>query len=154
MINLLHHHHPNVSQAWFAEDATAAGQLTPLLQWWKQLLSLGPLYGNHSNAPKRYFIVKPQLYDSAKQLFQDTNVQITCHDQRHLGAAIGTQLFTEKYASKKVKIWSNVILSLSSITETHPHIAYCAFVYGVIPKWNYVMQTIKSMGSLFQPLEK
>ena len=39
------HHHRNVSQAWFADDATAAGQLIPLsyMQWWKQLLSLGPL---------------------------------------------------------------------------------------------------------------
>ena len=36
--------------------------------------------------------MQPQLYDSAKQVFQDTNVQITCHGQRHLGAAIGTWL--------------------------------------------------------------
>ena len=32
--------------------------------------------------------------------------------------------------------------------------AYCAFVHGVIPKWNYVMRTIESAGSLFQPLEE
>ena len=104
--------------------------------------------------PKHTLLLSHSSMTQAKQLFQDTNVQITCHDQHHLGAAIGTQLFTEKYVSKKVKIWSNEILSLSSITETHPHIVYCAFVYGVIPKWNYVMQTIKFMGSLFQPLEK
>ena len=76
--------------------------VTPLLQWWKQLLSLGPLYGFHPTAAKTYLTVKPQLYDSAKQLFQDTNIQITCHGQCHLSAAaaaaIGTQLFTEEYA--------------------------------------------------------
>ena len=97
LINSLHHHQPDVSQAWFADDATAAGQLTSLLQWWRQLLSLGPLYGYYPNATKTYLIVKPQLYDSTKQIFQDTNVQITCHGQRHLGAAIGTRLFTEEY---------------------------------------------------------
>ena len=32
LIDSLHHHHQNVSQAWFADDATAGGQLTPLLQ--------------------------------------------------------------------------------------------------------------------------
>ena len=111
LIDLLHHHHPNVSQAWFVDDATAAGQLTPLLQWWKQLLSLGPLYGYHPNAAKPYLIVKPQLYDSAKQIFQGTNIQ-TCHGQRHPGAAIGTQLFTEEYVSKKVKVWSDKVLYL------------------------------------------
>ena len=26
LINLLHHHQPDVSQSWFADDATAAGQ--------------------------------------------------------------------------------------------------------------------------------
>ena len=133
LINSLCHHQLDVSQAWFADDATAAGQLTPLLQWWKQLLSLGPLYGYHPNAAETYLIVKPQLYDLAKHLFQDTNVQIMCYGQRHLGAAIGTRLFTEEYVTKKV-IWSDEILTLSSIAETHPHSAYCAFVHGVIPK--------------------
>ena len=33
VIDSLHHHHLGVSQAWFVDDATAAGQLTPLLQW-------------------------------------------------------------------------------------------------------------------------
>ena len=33
--------------------------------------------------------------------------------------------------------------------DAYPHSAYCAFVHGMIPKWNYVMQTIESVGSLF-----
>ena len=44
LINSLRHHQLDVSQTWFADDATAAGQLTSLLQWWKQLLSFGRLY--------------------------------------------------------------------------------------------------------------
>ena len=61
---------------------------------------------------------------------------------------------TKEYVSKKVKIWSDEIFTLSSIVETHPHSAYCAFVHGLIPKWNYLMRTIESVGSLFQPLEE
>ena len=57
--SLCHHQQLDVSQAWFVADATAAGQLTPLLQWWKQIFSLGPLYGYHPNATKPYLIVKP-----------------------------------------------------------------------------------------------
>ena len=76
-----------------------------------------------------------------------------CHGQRHLGAAIRTWLFTEEYVFRKVKTWSDELLTLSSIAETHPHSAYCAFVHGVVSKWNYVMHTIESVGSLFQPLE-
>ena len=90
---------------------------------------MGPFYGYQPNAAKTYLIIKLQLYV----------VQVTFHSQCHLGAAIGTRLFTEGYVSKKVKIWSDEILTLSSIAETHPHSTYWAFVNGVIPKWNYVM---------------
>ena len=43
-----------------------------------------------------------------------------------------------------------------AFAETYPHNTYCAFVHGVvyILKCNYVMQTIESVGSLFQPLEE
>ena len=124
-----------------ADDATAVGQLLPL----------SPLYGYYPNATKTYLIVKSQFFDSAKQL---TNVQVTCHGQRRLGAIIGTQLYTEECVSKKVKKWSDEILTFTSIADNHPQSASCAFVHGVVPKWNYVMRAIKSVGSLFHPLEK
>ena len=84
-----------------------------------RLLSLGPLYGYYPNANKTYFIVKLQLYNSEKQLFQDNDIQVTCHSQRHLDAAIGSWLFTEEYVSKKVKTWSDELLTLSSISESY-----------------------------------
>ena len=105
------------------------------------------------NAIKTYLIVKPQYLDSATALFQGTNVQITCLGQWHLGAAIGSRSFTEEYVSKKVKLWCNEILTLSTIAKTHPHSTYAAFVHGVLCKWNYVMHTVDLVGSLFQPLK-
>ena len=59
LINHLHQLQPDISQVWYANDATAAGQLEPLLQWWKLVSSMGPLYGYFSNAIKTYLIVKP-----------------------------------------------------------------------------------------------
>ena len=38
----------------------------------------------------------------AQTLFSDTNIQIPCEGQCHLGAAIGTRSFTESYVSKKI----------------------------------------------------
>ena len=39
LINHLHQSQPDISQGWFADDATAAGQLKPHLQWWKLVSS-------------------------------------------------------------------------------------------------------------------
>jgi len=42
------------TQVWFADDtaAAAAGSLVDLLDWWKQLSTLGPGYGYYVNAAK------------------------------------------------------------------------------------------------------
>ena len=44
-------------------------------------------------------------------------------------------------------------INSTAIAKTHPHSAYGAFVHGILHKWNYVMRTIESVGSLFEPLE-
>ena len=77
-------------------------------------------------------IVKPELADEAKKMFENTNVQISTNGQRHLGAAIGTQEFIEAYAAQKIEKWVNEIESLTEIACTYPHAAYAAFVHGAI----------------------
>jgi len=103
---------------------------------------------------KTCLIVKPDQFNSAQTLFNGINVQISCEGQRHLGAAIGSRSFTESYISKKVKMWSDEILRLSKIAETYPHSAYSAFTLSVWHHWSYVMRTIESVGTYFQPLKE
>ena len=62
LICSLHQSQPDVSQVWYADDATAAGQLSPLLHWWKHLLKYGPMYGYFPNAAKTSLIVKPDQH--------------------------------------------------------------------------------------------
>ena len=114
------------------------------------LQSIGPLYGYYPSAPKTHLIVKPK---SANTIFEGSNIQITCHGECHLGAALGDNTFVTKYVSSKVKKWTDEILLLSDIAKTYPHNAYVAFVSGVIHKWNYVMRTIGSIAPLFHSLE-
>jgi len=59
LICSLHHYQLNISQIWFADDTTAARQLTPLLNWWKYLLCQGLLYGYFPNSAKAHLIVLP-----------------------------------------------------------------------------------------------
>ena len=46
------------TQVWFADDAAAAGSLVDLLNWWKQLSTLGLGYGYYMNAVKSWLVVK------------------------------------------------------------------------------------------------
>jgi len=42
LIQALRHCQSNIFQVWYTDDATAAGNLQSLFQWWKHILHLGP----------------------------------------------------------------------------------------------------------------
>ena len=153
LIDKLRDAEPNARQVWFADDATAAGRLATLHQWWQHVTTIGPDFGYYPNASKTHLVVKPELVSKAKKMFENTEVQISTNGQRHLGAAIGTHEFIEAYAAQKIEKWVNEIESLTAIAHTHPHAAYAAFVHGVIGRWLYLMRTINISSSIFQPLE-
>jgi hypothetical protein len=50
-------------------------------------------------------VVKPEFENVANNAFAGTDVRITTHGKRHLGAAIGSKTFTEEY--NKVHEWSS-----------------------------------------------
>ena len=43
---------PSVKQVWFVDDATAAGRLASLYQWWEHITTIGPYFGYYPNAGK------------------------------------------------------------------------------------------------------
>ena len=42
----------NLSQVWYADDATAVGKISTLRDWRDQIVARGPSYGYHANASK------------------------------------------------------------------------------------------------------
>ena len=42
----------SIRQTWYADDATAAGSISALKEWWQDLCKLGPAYGYFVNAKK------------------------------------------------------------------------------------------------------
>ena len=124
----------DVRQAWFADDATAAGSLSGLRKWRSDLVKLGPAYGYHVKPSKSWLIVKPDYFNLAKEVFADCGVGITAEGKRHLGAAIGSRAFVEQYVNDKVDYWVSCVRKLSAIAMTHPHVAYCTFTHGLVGK--------------------
>ena len=64
----------SVTQAWYADDASACGSLGNLRLWWNQVSQLGPQFGYFPNSKKMWLVVKEQFLDVACQLFSDTSV--------------------------------------------------------------------------------
>jgi len=58
-----------VSQMWYADDASAGGSLLNLRSWWDYVVRLGPEFGYNPNASKTCLIVKSQHLCKAKVCF-------------------------------------------------------------------------------------
>ena len=144
---------PDVHQVWFADDATSASSCSNLKAWWDDLSSRGPAFGYFPNASKSYLVVKEEHEASARQLFMDTDVQITTDGKQHLGAAIGSKSFTEEYVCRKVQEWVTEIKRLAEVARSQPHAAFSAFTHGLSSRRLYLMRTIPDICDLLLPLE-
>ena len=134
MIHLLNQ---PIKQVWYADDATAGGELHHLHGWLNQLLSCGPMYGYHANASKTWLAVKEEHLPLTTDLFADSGVQFTVEGRRHLGAALGTNSSTKAYVSNKVQELVQEVDHLSSFATSQLDAALAALTHSLISNWSF-----------------
>ena len=139
---------------WYADDSSAGGKIEGIKIWWDTLLEQGPKYGYYPKASKTVLIVKnSEDLDLAQKVFSGTGIKIESEGERHLGAAIGSEVFKNKYVSDKVHKWCQDIKLLSSIAVEEPQAALTAYTKGICHRWTFIQRTIPGISHLFQPLE-
>ena len=88
-------------QLWFADDASAGGDLTDLMAWWKKLNQLGPAFGYYPNASKTWLVVKEEHLELAQELFAAQGVKVATSGHKRLGSAIGDETYMDIFFQKK-----------------------------------------------------
>ena len=144
---------PDVKQVWYVDDTSAAGHLISLRRWWENLQSSGPNYGYHANACKMWLITKQQPLSQAKELFQDTGVNITSQGRPYLGATLGSEEFCDQFVEEKVKKWQEELTLLAKVAVPQPHATFAAFgfTHGFIHKFTCLSRTTPFKENLLQP---
>ena len=66
-----------VKQCWFADDASGAGRVTQIKDWWDALNILGPNLGYFPKGEKCWIIVKPDKEKSVRESFHGTAIGVT-----------------------------------------------------------------------------
>ena len=154
LIDALHESVPEVKQVWLADDASAAGSLVSLRNWFDKLEREGKHHGYLVNGSKSWLIVKtPELELLAKEIFGDS-VNITSEGKRHLGAVIGSEEYKKVFCEEKVNSWVRELTTLCEIAETHPHVAYSAYTKGYRSKFTYFLRTIENFDTFVEPVDK
>ena len=86
-----------VKQCWYADDASAGGELHHIKVWWDNLTQLGPPYGYFPNPEKTWLIMKDEHFEAASTTFAGSDIQLTKHGRVYLGSAIGSADFSEAF---------------------------------------------------------
>ena len=142
-------------QCWFADNAASGGYLKCLREWRYLLTKKGPQFSYYPNAVKTFLLVKPEKYNEAANVFQDTGVEITCTGRRYLGGTLGTRAFEIEAMKAKVTQWVLEIRDFPKVAETQPHAAYAAFTHSLIGRWTYSMRVFAmSADEVLKPLEE
>ena len=87
---LIHRLNGIAKQVWYADDSAAGSSLERLRRWWDLLEEIGPHYGYFPNGSKTYIVAKPEVAETAKEVFQGTGISISTEGRSYLGGAIGT----------------------------------------------------------------
>ena len=154
ILRILRQQVPEVKQVWLADDATGAGKLAPLKEWWVKIAKEGTKFGYHVKPSKSWLVLKDSnKLQQTEELFRDFPINITVEGKRHLGAAIGTLDFKNKYMSEKVNKWCTEMENLTEVAKSQPHAAYSAFIHGQQHKFTYFLRTIAGISSCLEPLD-
>ena len=144
----------DVTQTWYADDASAGGRTPDLRVWWDSLVSWGPHYGYNPNPGKTWLVTKPEHFPAAEEHFLGSGVNISTQGHRHLGVPLGSKSFVEEFIRDKISCWGSEIKRLSEIAKVQPQVAYAVFTHALTNRWTFLMRTVPGTHRLLQPLEE
>jgi len=140
------------TQMWYADDASACGELSHLLDWFKLLQHHGPSYGYYPNPSKCCLVVDHKSVSAATAVFGHLDIEIvTSH--RFLGGFLGDSDSSAEFVTSKVQKWVSSVRHLSEIAVSQPQAAYAAMTKSLQCEWTYLQRVIPSCDTLFAPLE-
>eukprot|EP00794_Sanderia_malayensis_P014696 gene14696-biopygen11793 len=119
-----------IKHAAFADDLGGAGKLHVVRSWWNRIVEFGPKLGYFPNATKPWLVIKLDVEQEAREIFDGTNIQITTEERKYLGGFIGSKEGKDSYVSSLVSSWCDQLKVLSRIAKSEPQSAYSAFVSG------------------------
>ncbi|CEL92633.1 unnamed protein product, partial [Vitrella brassicaformis CCMP3155] len=143
----------SLRQCWYADDSSALGKLHGILVWFRALRRIGPSYGYHPETAKSFLVVKPELEQIARELFEPEGVQIVT-GKRFLGGYVGDEGGRAAFLCEKVEGWVRGVRALTSAARNFPHTAHAAMTRSLQMEWDYVFRVVLTDECALSPLRE
>ena len=120
----------NVTQKWYADDGSPAGDLQSLQAIRDNLDVHGKAFGHNVKPSKCQLIVRENRRDSAIKVFEGTNITMA-DDFRLLRSDIGIPSACDKYMESKIEKTATLTEKFFKVAKTLPQNAYSCYKKGV-----------------------
>jgi len=140
-------------QLWYADDASAGGTLSALLEWFTLLCSKGPSFCYVPQPSKCFLVVTDSQLDEAKHIFNGVGAQVVT-GHRYMGGFIDDCVLGQEFVLDCVNQWCNHVKTLFAIPISQPQAAFAATTKSLQFEWTLIMRVIRNCGPLFSDLEK
>ena len=101
------------------------------------MIEEGSKVGYYVNNGKSWLILKDASSRSKAEEIFGNSVNITSEGKRHLGAVIGSDSYKELYCKEMVDKWTKELMTLYEIADTHPQMAFSAYIKGFRSNTNH-----------------
>ena len=115
--------HPDVLQAWYADDSALKGKSRAIGAAMTLLLRLGPERGYFLAPAKSIFICAPAGRDAAQQNLATFKFTY-CAGHRYVGGFLGTDDALGQWLDPKIQQWVEGVETLGKVAHRYPQTAY------------------------------
>jgi hypothetical protein len=155
LIRNLKERFPKLYQSWYADDASAAGTLKLIKEFFEELVQVGPKYGYFPEPSKSILVVSSNNQPLALNFVETNNLGfIVKTGARYLGGFVGEETDRNNWLEEKISEWSFGVGELANLAHTHPQSAFAGLQKSLQNEWGYVQRVVEGASNLFQPLEE
>ena len=157
LVSLIRHlmrEHPDVLQAWFADDGSGFAKGSIIAPWYRELGDVGQHFGYYLEFEKSIAVCPLADEPKLKALFANLDLPVTwTRGQRHVGGFVGSTAMQDRFVEPKVADWVHGVEVLAKISRTHPQTAYHGFTMSLQAEWQYMARVVPGLEAYMQPVE-
>ena len=143
---------PDLSQSWYADDASVIGDVSLFQAYFDALSKLGPPRGYYPQLSKSIILPHPQA-DQAH--IQAATKGLQCDfrlGHTYLGGYLGDPALRNQWMRMKITKWIASVAKLAKAAQKFPHSAYAALTKNKQAEWCYIQRIVPDTAELFMPL--
>ena len=158
LLPLIRHQKQFVStlhQSWYADDASAAGKLELIRDYFRELERIGPSVGYFPEPSKSVLIVRSDAIKHAQSFLQTEGLSFKLKTgDRCLGGFVGDTSTRDEWLENLVSKWEKGVLELTQVAQWYPQTACAGLQKSLQQEWQYLQRVVGNVANHFIPLEK